>query len=772
MRIRLGVLALISAVVLTVVGTTVTIDTATSSAHAQSGVVISRIAVEGNQRIEDETVRSYMQISAGDRYDAERVDQSLQTLFRTGLFSDVTMSLRRTVLVVRVEENPIINRVVFEGNSELDDEALSKEVELRPRVVFTRARAQSDAQRIIALYRRSGRFSATVEPKIIQLSQNRVDLVFEINDGPVTKIERINFVGNRAFSDSQLRGVIATSESRWWKFLSSSDNYDPDRLNFDRELLRRHYLKNGYADFQVVSSTAELSRDGKSFFITFTVDEGVEYDFGVSTVSTNVPSLDVDKMQSVLKSSEGTTYDATDVDKSIEELTIEAGKAGFAFAQVRPRAERNEEARTIDIVYEVEEGPRVYIERIEIVGNVRTLDTVIRREIRLVEGDAYNRVLVDRARRRITALDFFAKVDIKEAPGSAPDKVVMIVEVEEKSTGSLAFGAGFSTAETLLGDITLTERNFLGRGQFVRLRTSLSFKRQQLDFRFTEPYFLGKRMSFGVDAFATDTDLQDESSFDSRQIGGGLRFGFPLSETTSLNTRYSFTHDDIRNVDTANASLAIIQSAGTSNTSLVGYTLTYDTLDSPLSPTSGIRASFDQDFAGLGGDVYFVRTSAKGTIYHSVFDGGVVGLLRGSAGYITGWNGKKTRIVDRFFKGGESFRGFERSGIGPRDVGAPNEDALGGQAFAIGTAEVRFPLGLPEELGLRGAVFSDFGTVFDAPASGATALRDDASLRVSVGASILWTSPVGPLRFDVAEALMKESYDKTEFFRFSIGTRF
>ena len=742
----------------------------TVATHAEAAPIRS-VQVEGNQRIEAETVRSYMQISPGDEYSPAKVDASLKTLFRTGLFSDVRIFRRGNILVVSVEENPIINRVSFEGNRELDDEALAKEVELRSRVVFTRARAQADAQRIVALYRRSGRFSARVEPKIIKLSQNRVDLVFEITDGPTTKIERINFVGNREFSDSQLRRVISTSESAWWKFFTSSDTYDPDRLNYDSELLRRHYLKNGYADFRVLSANAELARDGESFFITFTVEEGPQYEFGESTVATSVPSLDVEQLTGVLRSEEGATYDATKVDKSIENLTIEAGKSGFAFAQVRPRAERDEENKRISVVYQVEEGPRVYIERIDIVGNVRTLDRVVRREIRLVEGDAYNRILVDRARRRITALDFFNKVDIKEQPGSSPDKVILIVEVEEKSTGSLAFGAGFSTAETILGDVTLTERNLLGRGQFVRLRTSLSFKRQQIDFKFTEPYFLGRNMSFGVDIFATETDLQDESSFDSRQIGAGLRFGFPLSENSRLTTRYSFTNDKIKDVDTANASLAIIQSQGTSNTSLIGYTVTYDTLDAPLAPTSGVRASFTQDFAGLGGDVFYVRTSAKGEYYHNIYEG-VVGLVRGSAGYITGWNGKKTRILDRFYKGGESFRGFERSGIGPRDIGAPNEDALGGEIFAIGTAEVSFPVGLPEEFGIRGALFTDFGTLFDAPSGGAAVFRDDASLRASVGASVLWTSPLGPLRFDFAEAVLKESYDKTEFFRFSLGTRF
>ena len=769
MRISLMPFRLIAAVWVAVVGVSLWGPGFVSPAAAQT---IRSIQVEGNHRIEAETVRSYMQIAPGEAYSAEKVDASLKVLFRTGLFSDVRISRRNDVLVVVVEENPIINRVSFEGNRELDDDALAKEVELRPRVVFTRARAQADAQRIVALYRRSGRFSATVEPKIIQLSQNRVDLVYEINDGPVTKIERINFVGNRAFSDSQLRGVIATSETRWWKFLTSSDSYDPDRLNYDRELLRRHYLKNGYADFRVLSSTAELARDGKSFFITFSVEEGPEYSFGPSTVATSVPSLDVDRLQDSIRSQEGRTYDATDVDKSVENLTIEAGKEGFAFAEVKPRADRDEESRTIAVVYEIEEGPRVYIERIDIVGNVRTLDKVIRREIRLSEGDAYNRVLVDRARRRITGLDFFAKVDIKELPGSAPDKVIMVVEVEEKSTGSLAFGAGFSTAETILGDITLTERNLLGRGQYVRLRTSMSFKRQQVDFSFTEPYFLDRNMSFGVDLYATETDLQNESSFDTRQIGAGFRFGFPLSEDAKVTLRYSFTNDRISDVKST-ASVAILAAAGTSNTSLVGYAINYDTLDSPIEPTSGVRATFAQDLAGLGGDVYFLRTSVKGEYYYSLFDG-VVGLLGGSAGYTTGWNGEDVRILDRFFKGGESFRGFERSGIGPRDVANANQDAVGGQAFAIGTAEVTFPVGLPEEFGVRGAVFTDVGTLFDSPSApaGTVIKGSDAALRASVGVGILWKSPLGPVRFDLAEAILKESYDKTELFRFSIGTRF
>ena len=740
---------------------------------AAAQAIIAVISVEGNQRIEADTVRSYMVISKGEPFDPIKIDDSLKALFRTGLFADVQIFRRGNNLVVEIDENPIINRINFEGNSEVEDDDLLKEVQLRPRTVFTRARVQADVQRIISIYRRSGLFTAHVEPKVIRLPQNRVDLVFEIDEGNKTRIERINFVGNRAFTDSELRGVVATAESAWWKILGASDNYDPDRLAFDGELLRRHYLKNGYADFRVITATAELARDGETFFISFTVEEGPEYAFGEIRIDVGQTSLNPDELMDEITVFEGETYDANEVDGSIEQLTLQAGRLGFAFAQVRPNAERDEENLRINLTFVINEGPRVYIERIEVVGNVRTLDVVIRREMRLVEGDAYNRILVDRARRRITALDFFNTVEIKENAGSSSDKVILVVEVDEKSTGQLNFGAGFSTTEAILGTISLSERNLLGRGQFVRLATSLSFKRQQVDFSFTEPYFLERRIRFGVDAFATTTNLQSESSFDSRQIGGGLRFGFPVSENSSVVLRYNFTNRKISDVD-ATASVAIAQAAGITNTSLVGLSWVYDTLDSPSNPTSGFRIVIDQDFAGLGGDTYYWKAESRATYFYSIWDG-VRLLLRGTGGYIGSLNNHKVEILDRFFKGGESFRGFERSGIGPRDLTPGlNGDSLGGQAYAIGTAEVSFPVGLPEEFGVRGAVFTDWGTMFEAheAKSNPFVVSNAPTLRASAGVSILWTSPLGPLRFDLAYPFLKESFDEVEYFRFSAGTRF
>lgn len=750
-------------------------------AQAQSATV-SQIKVQGNQRIEPETVRSYMQIQIGDPFSADLIDESLQSLFQTGLFSDVQITRKGRTLVVVVQENPIINRIAFEGNEQLKNDSLLKEIDLKPRMVFTRAKVQADVDRIITLYRRSGQFNARVEPQIIRLSQNRIDLVFEITEGVETSVQSISFIGNRKYSDGQLRSVIVTEQSSWWKFWSNADSYDPDRLNYDKELLRRHYLKNGYADFRVLSGTAELSPNGEDFFLTFAVEEGEQYTFGEIVIDPGQTGLDPEALQAELTTITGEVYDASKVDKSIEKLTLEAGRLGFAFAQVRPEVDRLADQRVINLTYKLNEGPRVYIERIDIVGNVRTQDKVVRREIRLVEGDAYNRVLVDRARRRITALDFFDNVDIAEQPGSTSDKVILIVKVAEKSTGTLNFAAGYSTTEQVLGSVSISERNLLGRGLFARLATSLSFKRQSVDFSFTDPYFLDRNMSFGIDAFATETDQQSESSFDSREIGGGLRLGFPLAENLRFEPRYSFSNRNIKNISD-NAAELIVRSAGRSNKSEIGLGYIYNTLDNPLSPTQGLRATLTADLAGLGADVFYWRVEGKASYFHPIYDG-VTLMLRGTGGIMDGWNGKSAPVIDRFFKGGNSFRGFERSGIGPREDPqkdppegvrkANSSDSVGGQIYAIGTVETTFRLGLPKAFDIRGAVFTDFGTLFDAsgPAAETATVRDYMGLRLSAGVGILWKSPFGPIRLDFAEALIKDSKDKTQLFQFSAGTSF
>jgi outer membrane protein insertion porin family len=759
-----------------------------SAAQAQT---VRNIVVEGNQRVETDTILAYMQGEAGDIESSEALDESVKNLFQTGLFSDVRVFRRGSSIVVQVEENPLINRVAFEGNSELTDENLAKEVELRERTIFTRARVQSDVQRIIALYRRSGLFSARVEPKIIRLPQNRVDLVFEVVEGASTRIERISFIGNEAFSDGQLRRAISTAETRWWKILSTTDNYDPDRLEFDKELLRRYYLKNGYADFRVISATAELAPDGERFFITFAVEEGPEYSVGAVAVNTGSTTVDPGILNASVETPVGSRYNAGRVDKTVEKMTLEAAKVGYAFAKVEPNIERDPVNRTLSIIYNVEEGPRVYIERIDIRGNIRTLDQVIRREIRLVEGDAYNRVLVDRARRRLTALDFFEKIDIREDPGSAADRIVLVIDVQEKSTGSIAFSAGYSTQETIIGSITLSERNFLGRGQKVNMSTAASLKRQNVSLGFTEPYFMGRRISAGVDAIAQHTDLEDESSYTTEQYGGGFRFGFRLDENSSVITKYNFTHRIIDVNDPDDVSLAIRDAEGTSNKSMVGTTYIYDLLDNPLRPTSGFRMQADTEVAGLGGDVFYAGGELAAYYFYPLMEG-ITLKLKGTGGHMEPWPGEEVPILDRYYKGGDSFRGFARSGIGPRMERSSSSgsfsdelDAIGGQTYAVGTVEVYFPVGLPEEYGVTGSVFSDFGTLFNAPektvapppgedcgSDGKCKVFDTAELRASVGAGITWESPFGPLRFDIAYPFLKADYDEVEYFRFGIGTKF
>jgi outer membrane protein insertion porin family len=761
----------------------------TSPALAQGAV--REIRVEGNRRVEPETVRSYLQFSVGDAYDPGKVDASLQALFATGLFQDVNIDRDGAAVVITVVENPVINTVAFEGNSEVDTDTLKNEVQLKPRSVFTRAKVQADVQRILDVYRRQGRFAASVEPKIIELEQSRVNLVFEINEGGATKVKGINFIGNHAFTDSQLRDIISTTQSGWFDFLKGTSVYDPDRMNLDRELLRQYYLKNGYADVRVTAANAELDRDGSGFFINFAIEEGEPYRFGAVTIESSLPGADPNSLYGELLTEQGDTYNGNDIDKTVEKLTLVTAEQGFAFSRVRPRATPDPATRTISLVYLIDEGPRVYIERINIVGNERTKDFVIRREFRLSEGDAFNPLLVDRAKKRLQGLGFFKAVDVKRRPGSAPDRVVLDVNLVEQSTGELSFGAGYSTAEGIIGDVSITERNLLGNGQFLRLKLGGSLERFQIDLSFTEPRFLDKNLSAGFDLFHKDIDQTEESGFASRRTGGTLRLGFPLSENLWMQTAYTFDHSNIYETDCGASGgtnqlvcQEIALEGSTTNTSAFGTGLTYDKRNHPKNPTSGYYLQVSSDFAGLGGDVEYVRVNGEGRAYYPItekitFVGRVIG------GHIQGWSGDPDdiRLTDLYYRGGETIRGFDRGGFGPRDLGT--DDALGGTTYWATTAEIRFPFPfIPDDLGLSGAVFADAGSLFNASSlakslNGTTNpdgtifnLADEASIRSSVGASVLWTSPVGPIRLDFAKALTKEAFDQEQFFRFGASTKF
>ena len=735
-------------------------------AAAAQETTIGSVLVEGNERIEAETVRSYMTIGAGDRFDADAVNESLKSLFATGLFADVTIRREGNALVVRVIENPIINRVAFEGNDAIDDSELEAEIQLQPRVVYTRPRVQSDLQRLTEIYRRSGRFAATIEPKVIQLPQNRVDLVFEVNEGPITEVQRINFLGNTHFSDSALRDVIQTVESAWYRFATSADTYDPDRLTFDRELLRRFYLANGYVDFRVISAGAELTPDRSDFIITFSLEEGERYRVAALDIRSELRDLAPEDLRPIVEIEAGDWYDADQVEEAVLALTEVVGSRGYAFVDVRPEVEPDREARTVDVTFEVGEGPRVYVERIDIVGNVRTIDEVIRREFRLAEGDAFNTALIRRSRQRIMNLGFFNRVDIETSEGTAPDRTVLAVEVGEVPTGELSFGAGVSSAEGLLGDIAIRERNLLGLGQELRLGLTVSESRQEIDLSFTEPYFLDRDVAAGFDVFQRTVDLQDQSSFDRESLGFVLRAGYPLAERLRHTVSYTLRNDEVSDVSSS-TSRFIREQEGETLTSALSHRLEYDLRDSRIDPTDGYVLRFGQEVAGLGGDAKFLKHTLSFGHFYSVADGWVVSSLA-RAGHITGID-DDVRIVDRFFLGGRRLRGFEPSGVGPRD--AETGDALGGNMFYSLTAELGFPLGLPDEVNLRGAVFADTGSLTTIDESG-EGLLDESAPRLSVGAGINFRSPLGPIRLDFARALIKEDFDRTESFRFSFGTRF
>lgn len=738
-------------------------------AEAQSlldGGTISEIVIEGGQRIDPATVLNYLGLQPGDPFDARELDRALSSLLSTGLFANAVFERRGDTLVVRVVENPLINIVAFEGNERLDDETLQSEIQSRPRTVFTRSRVQSDTQRIIDVYRRTGYFAAKVDPKIIRLDQNRVNLVFEIEEGRQSEVDSINFIGNHAFSDSTLRDEITTSESDLLGILATNDTYDPERLNFDKELLRRFYLSEGYADFQVLSVVAELSRDRNDFIITFTVEEGEQYTFGTIDVASTLKNLQPEEILGQITTAEGDTYDASAVEDSIENITEAVGNLGFAFVEVVPRVDKDEENRTISIVYDIQQGPKVFVERIDIRGNVRTVDSVIRRQFSLAEGDAFNTTKLARSRRRIENLGFFRSVDVQTAQGSAPDRTVVTVTVEEQSTGDLSFGAGFSTDSGPLGNISITERNLLGLAQDLRLNLVISGRSSQVDLSYTDPYFLDRDLSAGIDLFRT-TNEQSSSDFDSKNLGFGLRFGWDYENDWRQVVRYLFERQNITNVS-SDAAAVIQDDEGTFYTSTIGSTLTWDKRNSRFDPTEGWVLQIDNSYTGLGGNSYYFENTVGGAYYVPLFDYEDVTLrLSAQGGNIASL--EPTRVSERFFVGGADLRGFEAGGVGPRD--SASGDALGAKNYYAGSVELIFPLGLPEELQVRGRVFNDVGSAWGIDGSTA-GVQDSAKPRASAGAGISWDSPFGPIVIDLAYAYAKQDFDQTEIFRFSFGTRF
>ncbi len=734
----------------------------------QAQQVVRSIQIEGDKRIEETTIRSYLGIQEGQSVNRALLDQGLKNLFATGLFADVSLRQRGDDLIVQVVENPVINRVAFEGNDDLKDDELALETHLKSRQIYTRTKVKSDVERLHQIYRRNGRFSARIEPKIIKLEQNRVDLVFEIDEGDVTKVKAIRFVGNDHYADARLREILSTKEAAWYRFISNSDRYDPDRLAFDQELIRQFYLSEGYADFNVVSAVAELSQDRSGFYITITVDEGNRYKLGNVGLTNHIDDLDTQSLEPYIELTKGDWYSSTKVQSTIGKLTDALGDLQYAFVDVHPKIDRHYEEGTIDLSFVVDEAPRAFVERINIIGNVRTLDKVIRREILLSEGDPFNRSKLSRSEQAVRDLDFFETVDFKIRPGSAPDLTVIDVVVTEKSTGELSLGAGFSTSDGVIGDVSFTERNLLGKGQLIKTGAALSADRTRFDVSFVEPYFLDRDVSAGVNLYNVETDDDDTRRYDEKDTGGTLFVNYPLSERWRQTLKYRLNRSEISDLPT-DVTRFLLSQEGERTTSAVSQRLTYDNRDSKLYPTDGYNFWLETEVAGLGFDSKHVSAVTGASYYYPVMDNVVFNLL-GETGGITGYGDEDVEVSERFSLGGpKTLRGFERYGVGPRDL--LGDDSVGGNLFYRGTAQMSFPLGLPESAGVKGYIFSDVGSLWNSDEN-YDEVVDEHAVRASAGVGVSWRSPFGPIGFYYAHPFMKEDYDELKEFELNFGTTF
>ncbi|WP_427023259.1 outer membrane protein assembly factor BamA [Aureimonas ureilytica] len=766
--------------------------------------VVNRVEVRGNQRVDADTVRNLIEIKPGRNASDADVDAAVTKLFSTGLFSDVRARQQGGVLIVDVSENQIVGDVIFQGNNKIKNEQLAATVQTATRAPYNASTAQADVDAIKAAYVRIGRSDATVSVRTVAAEGNRVNVVFDINEGDRTGIESINFVGNNAYGDSRLKQVISLRESGLFSFLQRNDIYDEDRLRADEEALRRFYFNRGYADFRIVSSVAELDPNKNRYFVTITVDEGERYTYGAVNIDSTVPGIDAQALQSQLKTKPGETYSAEQVEDTLVNLTNAVANQGYAFAQVTPRGNRDFANNTISIDYVIDQGARAYVERIEIRGNTKTRDYVIRREFDVSEGDAFNQVLVQRAKKRLEALRFFKTVNVSTAPGSQPDRVVLVVQVDEQSTGEFSVGGGYTTGGENSGpvaEVGITERNFLGRGQFVKVSAGFGEDTRSYNLSFTEPYFLGRRLAAGFDLYRTENS--SSTAYDIKRTGGSLRLAAPITEDLTAQVAYNYkeeTFGDDRGVqvfgpnglpvfvngqpffstcgNTPSGPLytlsPIINRAicdSPYSTSSISYALTYNTLDNQRDPRDGLFVQVGQEVAGLGGDAKFLRTTGRGSFFSLLseeFD--VIGQLSAGAGNVTAL-GDDLRVFDNFFKGQDIVRGFKYQGIGPRQFGV----AIGGTNYANASAEVTFPLPLiSRDLGFRGAAFADAGSLWglDNVGNQLGIEGEDFSLRASAGVGLIWASPFGPLRVNYAAPLAKENYDKLQQFSFGFSSRF
>ena len=732
-----------------------------SNAMAQG--VVNNINIKGLQRVEEETALSYAGITKGANVSSTDLNNALRRLYGTGLFSDISFNTNGSTLEINVVENPVIGVRAFDGNNKIDDKILESEVQSTPRSVFNKSKVQQDVQRILDVYKRAGRYGVSVEPKIIKKSDNRVDLIFEIEEGPEAKIDTINFIGNKHYTGKDLQNEIMSKESRWYRLFSSAESFDKEKMNYDQELLRRFYNKHGYADFTVLSAIAELSRDKTSFVLTFTIDEGTRYKINNLQIRSFISDINTDDLYKYTSFDIGDWYNAEEIEKTVTKLTDELARKGFVFVEVEPSISKDRESGKLSVVFNIKENEKIFVNRVNITGNNRTLDEVIRREFRIAEGNIFNASKIKESRRNVDRLNYFGKVDIStERVGY--DKVDINVDVEEKSTGYFNVGVGYSTVNGALVRAGITENNFLGKGQQVSLNAGVSQRTTDYSFSFTEPYFLGRRLSAGTDIFYQIEDYQDESNYDTDSMGARLRLGWNYSDDFTHYIRYTLKKDEIKNV--SSASKYIQREAGSSVDSVIGQTLVYDKRDNTMKPREGYYLSFGNDISGLGGDDKYIKFDAKAYKFYTLSDHYTFKFFI-NGGYVTGYGDRDARLSQRYFLGGNSMRGFESGGISARDKST--KDALGGNWMLWGGAELAFPLGL-DELGIRGRTFVDIGAVGKPDDIVSSEVDYSSKPRVSVGFGFEWTSPMGKIDIDFGFPIVKEDYDETEVFRLNFGT--
>ncbi|WP_226781070.1 outer membrane protein assembly factor BamA [Oceaniglobus trochenteri] len=731
------------------------------------------VNIEGNERVEPGTILSYAGIGRGEVVSAGTLNDSYQRIVNSGLFETVELVPSGSTLVIRVKEWPTINRINVEGNVRIKDDALQPLIQSQPRRVYNPSVAEQDAAAIAELYEARGRLAASVTPKIIRRSNNRVDLVFEVVEGKVVEIERLSFVGNRDFSDRRLRRVLDTKQAGFLRQLIQRDTFVADRLELDKQLLRDFYTSRGYVDFQTLSVNSEFSRERNAFFVTFTVQEGQRFQFGEVSASSDLPGIDPQEFLAVTKTRRGQIYSPTALENDIARMERLATRKGLSFVRVNPKVDRDDRNLILNIDYVLERGPRVFVERIDIEGNATTLDRVIRRQFDVVEGDPFNPRQIRQAAERIRALGYFANAEVNTREGSASDQVIVDVDVEEQPTGNLSFGASYSADSGPGLNVSFSERNFLGRGQTLRFALASGTDSSSSNFTFIEPALLGRDLKFSFRAFYSVTE-QENSFYDTRVVGFSPSIEFPVSENGRLALRYSLSKDTILNAST-DSSPILQAEAGGLYTSALGYTFSYDTRRTGLNPNAGVLLQFGQDFAGLGGDSQYIKTSALAIAQTKVMNEEVTLRATFEGGAINSLSDSTSRLTDRFFLGPNQLRGFESKGLGPRDLNAGNEDALGGNLYAVARFEAEFPLGLPEEYGISGGAFVDVGSVWgldNTVGAGGLEVDDDAALRAAIGVSLFWDTPIGPLRFNFSKPLKKESYDKEQNFNLTISTEF